>query len=103
MYSSFLYNTAERKVKIISCNINKKELDIILPVMLQECNVDVFGYDQYKQEYWGKIYQKQFSFLLTTENDQISVYPEMDSRTFMPNFCKQLSRCVAFYQNQALR
>ena len=58
----------------IECSVNKRELDILMNVILAECKLLAFGYDKAHDEYWAKI-SETTSFFIKTKNEKIEIYP----------------------------
>lgn len=84
------HSFVEKNKKTISCEIKKTDLDLIIPIILEETKLNVFGYDKSKEEYWGKLYKKDFSFTLKVEDGQITVYAVFDSDHYINIFCKKI-------------
>jgi hypothetical protein len=78
-------------------DITKKELDLIMSVILNECNLNAFGYDRAKDEYWGKIYGK-FSFIIKAEDFKMTVHTEYDQSRYTHNLCIKISESLALYE-----
>ena len=55
------------------CNMNQKNLVIVMDVILKECKLLAYGYHSQKNQYWGKI-SSSHCFFIQIQNQQIDFY-----------------------------
>jgi hypothetical protein len=84
---------------IIHCNITKRNLDIIINIFLENCKLDVFGYNKEKNQYWGKNLKTPFYFLITVEHNRIILHPKTDENNSFPSFYKSLFQFIEIYKD----
>jgi hypothetical protein len=52
----------------IVCNTPKRNVDDVLPDLLMECELQAYGYDRRRDEYWGKKEGAHFTIAFSNKN-----------------------------------
>ena len=83
--------------RIIICEIPKREIDLIMDIVLKECGLDVYGYNNYKKEYWGRSGQNIMLYL-TVDNCKVTVNANYENILIISDLCAKISGLLALYE-----
>jgi hypothetical protein len=94
---SDVQNNKDISVEIIMCNLNKDRLDYIMDDLLHHCDLFVYGYNKFKDEYWAKTKNNQ-SFLLKTQNNTIYVSSDSNKLELRNEFYIKINKTLQIYE-----
>jgi len=83
--------------RIIICEIPKRDLDLIMDIVLKECKLNVYGYNNYKKEYWGKS-GEELIFHLTVDDYKVTVNTDYKNMYSISEICIKMSGLFALYE-----
>ena len=81
----------------IICNIKKKDLNLIMDLVLYECKLDVFGYNKVNEEYWGKVLNK-CEFILYVDDGKLSLHTKYDYSKEVYNICIKITEIINMFE-----
>lgn len=88
-----------RNTNVIVCEITKRNLDLIMDVVLRECNLLVSGYNINTQEYWGKPKGKNM-FILKVEDYKLTIQTKNEYDFMDVNqICGQISELLELFED----
>lgn len=92
-----MYSRQSQIKRVIICEITKRDLDLIMDIVLKECELDVYGYNNYKKEYWGKSGQ-EFIFNLTVDDYRVTINTDYEDLFVISGICAKISGLFALYE-----
>lgn len=105
-YQLFKQNHNLENEIIIECNINKKKLDnMINYLFIDFCELDIYGYHKFADEYWGKKVNNDVCILHFTFNilynniysSIIKIQPIIGDKLELYNLVKNINECIKLY------
>lgn len=87
--------------RIIICETPKREIDLIMDIVLKECGLDVYGYNNYKKEYWGRSGQNIMLYL-TVDNYKVTVNANYENLLIISDMCAKISGLLALYEGSLI-
>ena len=91
-------NNSSNKNTIV-CDITKRNLDLIMDIILRECNLVVCGYNRSTQEYWGKVKGKN-AFTLKVEDYKVTIQTKSGYDFMNVNqMCGQISELLDLFED----
>jgi hypothetical protein len=107
-YQSFKQNNVLENEITIECNINKKKLDNMINYLLIDfCELDVYGYYKFSDEYWGKKIENDTCVLHVTLNilynniysSIIKIQPIIGDKLEIYNLVNNINEAIKLYNN----
>ena len=84
----------------IVCNTNKKQIEDIISIILIECGMKAFGYNNYNNEYWAKNnHQLYFTFIINNNSKtQIKIKNIKDPNNIIDEICIKITKLINMYE-----